>query len=124
MPIDVIVPDAFRKAYDHMHYAPAVRHGELVYCSGVSGRGETAEAEFRDAWTQLGVSLAAAGCGYGDILDSTLYIVDLAANAATMARVKDEFITEPYPASTWIGVAALVIPKARAEIKVIARMPG
>jgi len=38
-----------------------------------------------------------------------------------MVKVKDEFIKEPYPASTWIGITELVIPGARAEIKVIAR---
>jgi enamine deaminase RidA (YjgF/YER057c/UK114 family) len=69
------------------------------------------------------VTLAAAGCGYADIIDSTLYIVDLAAHTAVMAKVKDEFIAAPYPASTWIGVTALVAPKGRAEIKVVARIP-
>ena len=67
--------------------------------------------------------LKEAGAGYNDIVDSTLYIVDLQKNAATMAAVKDEFIEEPYPASTWIGVTELVIPGARAEIKVVARIP-
>jgi enamine deaminase RidA (YjgF/YER057c/UK114 family) len=38
-----------------------------------------------------------------------------------MATVKDEFIKEPYPASTWIGIAELIVPGARAEIKVTAR---
>ena len=64
------------------------------------------------------------GVDYQDIIDSTLYIVDLQKNAATMAKVKDEFIKEPYPASTWIGVTELVIPGTRAEIKVTARVPG
>ena len=48
-------------------------------------------------------------------------MVDLQKNAAAMSKVKDEFIKEPYPASTWIGITELVIPGARAEIKVIAR---
>jgi len=59
--------------------------------------------------------------GFEDIVDSTLYVVDLQKNAATMAKVKDEFIKEPYPASTWIGVTELVMPGTRAEIKVTAR---
>ena len=50
MNIDVIVPDALRKAYDAFHYAPAVREAGLIFCSGVIGQGDTAEAEFRDAW--------------------------------------------------------------------------
>ncbi len=121
MPIDVIVPESSRTTYENWHFAPAVRHGDLVFCSGVVGRGETAEEEFRNAWQSLGEVLAEAGAGYEDIIDSTLYIVDLQKNAATMAKVKDEFIREPYPASTWIGTTQLVIPGARAEIKVVAR---
>ncbi len=124
MPIDVIVPDSARKTYDSWHFAPAVRHDDLIFCSGVVGQGETTEDEFRNAWKSLGETLAAAGVGYEDIVDSTLYIVDLQKNAATMAKVKDEFIKEPYPASTWIGVTELVIPGTRAEIKVTARRVG
>ncbi len=121
MAIDVIVPDSARKTYENWHFAPAVRHGDLIFCSGVVGSGDSLEEEFRNAWTSLGETLAAAGVGYEDIVDSTLYVVDLQKNAATMAKVKDEFIKEPYPASTWIGVSELVIPGARAEIKVTAR---
>ena len=121
MAIDVIVPDSARKTYDSWHFAPAVRHDDLIFCSGVVGRGDSAEEEFRNAWQSLGETLAAAGVGYEDIVDSTLYVVELQKNAATMAKVKDEFIKEPYPASTWIGVTELVIPNARAEIKVTAR---
>jgi enamine deaminase RidA (YjgF/YER057c/UK114 family) len=121
MGIDVIVPEASRKTYENWHFAPAVRHGDLIFCSGVVGSGDSAEDEFRNAWQSLGDVLKEAGVGYEDIIDSTLYVVDLQKNAATMAKVKDEFIREPYPASTWIGVTELVIPGARAEIKVTAR---
>ena len=124
MPIDVIVPDSARKTYDSWHFAPAVRHDDLIFCSGVVGQGDTTEDEFRNAWRSLGETLAAAGVGYEDIVDSTLYIVDLQKNAATMAKVKDEFIKAPYPASTWSGVTELVIPGTRAEIKVTARRVG
>ncbi|MDB9798319.1 Rid family hydrolase, partial [Pseudomonadales bacterium] len=68
-------------------------------------------------------TLDAAGVGYEDIIDTTIYMVELQKNTAAMAKVKDEFIKAPYPASTWIGITELVIPGARAEIKVIARKP-
>ncbi|MBT4519578.1 MAG: RidA family protein [Halieaceae bacterium] len=123
MAIDVIVPESAQKVYESWHFAPAVRHGDLIFCSGVVGHGETPEDEFRNAWQSLGEVLKEAGVGYQDIIDSTLYIVDLQKNAAAMAKVKDEFISKPYPASTWIGVTELVIPGARAEIKVTARTP-
>ena len=121
MPINVIVPESARKTYDDWHFAPAVRHADLIFFSGVVGHGDSAEEEFRSAWTSLGETLAEAGVGYEDIIDTTLYIVDLQKNAGTMSKVKDEFIKAPYPASTWIGITELVIPGARAEIKVTAR---
>lgn len=123
MPINVIVPDEARRAYETMHFAPAVEHGGMIFVSGVVGRGDSAEDEFRDAWASLGATLKAAGVGYEDIIDTTLYIVDLQKHTGTMAKVKDEFIKEPYPASTWIGITELVFPGARAEIKVVARRP-
>ncbi len=124
MPIDVIVPEASRKVYESWHFAPAVRHGDLVFVSGVIGSGDSPEEEFRNAWASLGDVLKEAGVGYEDIIDSTLYVVDLQKNAAAMAKAKDEFIKEPYPASMWIGITELVIPGARAEIKVTARIPS
>ena len=124
MPIDVIVPEENQKSYASMHFAPAVHHDGLVFCSGCVGSADgSAEDEFRDAWQQVGRVLAEAGCGYEDIVDTTLYMVDMQKHTATMFKVKDEFIKEPYPASTWIGITELVIPGARAEIKVVARKP-
>ena len=121
MPIEVIVPEAARKIYENWHFAPAVRHDDLIFFSGVVGQGDSAEDEFRNAWASLSDTLAEAGVGYEDIIDTTIYMVGLQKNAAAMVKVKDEFIKEPYPASTWIGITELVIPGARAEIKVIAR---
>ena len=124
MTIDVIIPADQQKVYDNWHFAPAVRQDGFIFCSGVIGNGDTAEDEFRDAWQSIGRTLEEAGAGYSDIVDTTLYIVDLAENAGIMAKVKDEFIKVPYPASTWIGIAGLINPNACAEIKVIASVPA
>jgi len=124
MTMETIIPAIMRKSYERGHFAPAVKVDGFIFVSGVIGQGDSAEAEFRSAWETVALVLAEAGAGPGDIVDSTLYIVDLATHAPTMARVKDEFIGEPYPASTWIGVTSLIRPTARAEIKVIARVPA
>ena len=104
MAIDVIVPAAAQKTYDNWHFAPAVRHNDLIFFSGVVGQGDSAEEEFRNAWASLGDTLTEAGVGYEDIIDTTIYMVDLQKNAAAMSKVKDEFIKEPYPAATWSGI--------------------
>ncbi|MFT7685202.1 MAG: enamine deaminase RidA (YjgF/YER057c/UK114 family) [Candidatus Azotimanducaceae bacterium] len=123
MSIEVIVPESAKKTYDDWHFAPAVKSENLIFFSGVIGHGKTIEAEFRNAWQSLAVTLADVGLGYEDIIDTTLYLVGLQEHAGTMAKVKDEFIKAPYPASTWIGVSELIRPGAHAEIKVTARIP-
>ena len=123
MSIEVIVPESARKTYENWHFAPAVRHENLIFFSGVVGQGGSVEEEFHNAWTSLGETLTEAGVGYEDIIDTTIYMVGLQKNAAAMMKAKDEFIKEPYPTSTWIGITELAIPGARAEIKVIAREP-
>jgi enamine deaminase RidA (YjgF/YER057c/UK114 family) len=123
MPIDIIVPDSAQGVYDNFHFAPAVQHGDLVLCSGQLGRGDTPEEEFRTAWQAVGETLAAAGVGYEDILEFTSYHVDMSEHMQVFMKVKDEFIKEPYPAWTAIGISQLASPKARVEIRVTARKP-
>jgi enamine deaminase RidA (YjgF/YER057c/UK114 family) len=39
-------------------------------------------------------------------------------------KVRDEFLSEPWPAWTAIGVSELAVPQAHVEIRVTARKPG
>ena len=71
-PIRVIVPEKNKAQYEGMHFAPAVEQDGFIFVSGCVGQAEDAEDEFRDAWQQVGAVLAEAGCGYEDIVDSTL----------------------------------------------------
>jgi enamine deaminase RidA (YjgF/YER057c/UK114 family) len=121
MSIEIIVPDSSRSLYENFHFAPAVRHGDLIFCSGQIGQGASAEDEFRSAWQGVEKVLKAAGVGFGDIIEITSYHVGLREHLAAFSKVKDEFIREPYPAWTAIGVAELALPDARVEIRIIAR---
>ena len=59
MPVGGIVPDSMQNTYQKLHFAPAVGENGPTCVSGVSGRGDTAESEFRDARTKVGEVLAA-----------------------------------------------------------------
>ena len=125
MPRDVIVQDEDRAAYDSFHFAPAVRTGSLVLLSGQIGADgqsvpDRAEDEFRLAWQSVGRVLQATGLGFEDIVEITTYHVDLRQHLGTFMKVKDEFISEPWPAWTAIGITELAIPGARVEIRVTA----
>lgn len=121
MSVRTIRPDAMRRTYETLNHAPAVEVGGLIFCSGVIGRGEMAAAEVHDAWTRIGEVLAEAGADDSHIVDLTLCAVDLGADAPILARVRDQHVREPYPASTWVEAGGFVRPGARAEIKVTAR---
>jgi len=85
--------------------------GELV--SGGVG------AEARRALESLGRVLFEAGLDFGDVVKTTIYLVDL-AEFAMVNEVYSEFVRPPYPARATVGVAAL--PRgARVEIEAIAR---
>ena len=107
-------------------YAQAVAAGDLVFCSGqvgldpASGRlvlgGVAAEAA--RALENLAAVLSAAGLGLGDVVKTTVYLVDLADLAAVNEVYARHFLA-PYPARATVGVAALPAG-ARVEIEAVA----
>ena len=107
-------------------YAQAVVAGDLVFCSGqvgldpASGRlvpgGVAAEAA--RALESLAAVLSAAGLGLGDVVKTTVYLVDLAEFAA-VNEVYARYFHAPYPARATVGVAALPAG-ARVEIEAVA----
>ena len=123
---EIIVPEEDQALYKNFHFAPAARAGGLVICSGQIGTQpgggvpESAEDEFRNAWRGVGKVLKAAGLAYSDIVDITSYHVGLQEHLATFMKVKDEFVSEPYPSWTAIGVTELAVGGARVEVKVVA----
>jgi enamine deaminase RidA (YjgF/YER057c/UK114 family) len=123
---DVILPESMKQSYNRFHFAPAVRANGSLYFSGQIGTDangkvpESAEEEFRNAWTYIGVVLSEAGLDYSNIVEFTSYHVDMHDHLGDFVKVKDEFIKEPYPAWTAIGTTTLAFPGARAEVRVIA----
>ena len=107
-------------------YAQAVVAGDLVFCSGqvgldpASGRlvlgGVAAEAA--RALENLAAVLSAAGLDLGDVVKTTVYLVDLAEFAA-VNEVYARYFHAPYPARATVGVAALPAG-ARVEIEAVA----
>jgi 2-iminobutanoate/2-iminopropanoate deaminase len=108
-------------------YSQALESGEWLFCSGQIGLDPAAgelvsggvAAEARRALESLGRVLFEAGLDFGDVVKTTIYLVDL-AEFAMVNEVYSEFVRPPYPARATVGVAAL--PRgARVEIEAIAR---
>lgn len=69
----------------------------------------------------LRANLVQAGLDVGDIVEITTYHVDLRRHLNSFIKLKDEFVSEPYPAWTTIGVAELISHGALVEIRAIAK---
>ena len=109
------------------HYTDAVRHGDLLFISGVApldaagrlvGGGDVA-AQARQVLANMGKILAAAGAGFEDVLKVTVYLTDV-ADRSKINPVRQEFFGKARPASTLIGVAALAVPGMKVEIEAVA----
>jgi enamine deaminase RidA (YjgF/YER057c/UK114 family) len=55
------------------------------------------------------------------IVDMTTYHVGLREHLDAFIKVKDEFVSEPYPAWTAIGVTELITKGTLIEIRIIAK---
>ncbi len=125
---NIVIPSEMKSLYDNFHFAPAVKDGDRLYCSGVIGTGADGKApadpetQFTQAFESLKSVLTAAGVSFGDVVDMTTFHVGLQANMGKFMKVKDRFMSAPYPAWTAIGITELAIPGGLVEIKVIARL--
>ena len=108
-------------------YSQAIHAGDLVFLSGqVPIDPKTGELVGGDIAVQtervldnLGAVLAAAGCSFGDVVKTTIYLVDLGDFQAVNQTYAKRFTAAP-PARATVQVSAL--PKgARVEIDAIAR---
>jgi 2-iminobutanoate/2-iminopropanoate deaminase len=78
------------------------------------------EPETERVMANLTAVLDAAGASWGDVVKTTIFLVDM-ADFAVVNGIYGPFVTDPPPARSTVGVAAL--PKgARVEIEVIARV--
>jgi 2-iminobutanoate/2-iminopropanoate deaminase len=110
-------------------YSQSVSSDGLLFTSGQvaldPGTGELVgggfEAEARQVLGNLRAVLESAGCGFGDVLRSTVYLADM-ADFPVLNRIYAESFGEHRPARSTVQVAAL--PRgARVEIDLVARLP-
>jgi 2-iminobutanoate/2-iminopropanoate deaminase len=108
-------------------YSQAIHAGDLVFLSGqvpidpATGElvGGDIAAQTDRVLDNLAAVLAAAGCGFGDVVKTTIYLVDLGDFQAVNQTYAKRFSAAP-PARATVQVSAL--PKgARVEIDAIAR---
>ncbi len=118
-----VIPKAMQPMYDQFHFAPAVRVGKHVFCSGQLGNGPDGKldpdpaVQFSQAFENVQTVLGEAGGRMRDIVEITTFHVGLREHIGVFMQVKDGYIEEKFPAWTAIGVSELAFEGALVEIK-------
>jgi len=104
--------------------------GTTIYVSGQVSVNERAEvvgqgdlrAQVEHVFENLKIALAAAGSTFHDVVKITYFVVDLKPDHVTHIReVRRKYLDMAHPpASTLVGVAALVVPDWLIEIELVA----
>ncbi len=103
-------------------YAQALLVDNVLYISGVPGRGADMGAQLKNAYAGIAAMLKAHGAGFEHVVKETLYATDIDAVAQYNA-VRKSFYKGDYPAASWVQVTRLLMQEAMVEIEVIAHLP-
>ncbi|CAM4242557.1 RidA family protein [Nocardia ninae] len=113
-------------------YAPykisqAIKANGLIYVSGQSGideQGRTVSGDFleqgRQAFANIKRVLAEAGADLHDVVKVGIFVTDMAADLDKVMQLREEFLSEPYPADTLLEVSSLAQPDWQIEVEVTA----
>lgn len=101
-------------------YCRAVRAGGLVVVSGTtSDAGGDMRAQARGAIARVLAALASAGAGPADVVQTRLFVTDIAAWEVVAEAHRAAFGAAP-PAATMVQVAALIDPALLIEVEAMA----
>lgn len=120
-----VVPKPFAEAAALLGLSPGVMSGGHLFLSGATGAAgawmpEDARTQFRNAFDKIGLVLAEAGMGFGDVVEMTSYHIGLRGHFDAFDEIRRIYLSEPWPAWTAVEVAGLRRPGALVEIRVVA----
>ena len=109
------------------HLSPVLETGDFVFLSGQTGWrpddtvASDPEDQFRDVFRSLEANLAAAVLSFDNVVEMTSYHIELKRHLQAFVKVKDEYVTPPYPAWTAIGVTEFISDGTLVEVRLITR---
>ncbi len=109
--------------------SPGMRVGNMLYVSGHVGTDasgnipEGCEAQSRQVMANIRGVIEAAGGRMEDVAKITCFLTNMDDYAA-YAKVRLETWPSDPPASSTVGVSALVRPELLVEVEAIVRLPG
>jgi enamine deaminase RidA (YjgF/YER057c/UK114 family) len=126
----IVVSPPFAAFYQATRIPAARRVGNRLLLTGHTGDGpdgvysDDAESQLRQTFRNVQATLDQAGASWADVVTLTSYHVGLQAQAHALLEIAAEFLTEPYPAWTAVGVTELIDPPALVEISCEALLPA
>ncbi|MGE8497941.1 MAG: RidA family protein [Pseudomonas sp.] len=125
---DVVFPAGRQAIYERDRYSAAIRSNGFLFVSGQVGSLEDGspepdlETHVRLAFENLNAVLAAAGCTFDDVVETTVFLLNPEKTFETVWNIVPEFWgAAPHPTLTCVGVTWL--NGFQFEIKVIAKLP-
>ncbi|MFF3221551.1 RidA family protein [Nocardia suismassiliense] len=113
--------------YEPYKISQAIKANGVIYVSGQAGidqRGRTVSDDFltqgRQAFANIQRVLAQAGADLHDVVKVGIFVTDMAANLDKVMRLREEFLSEPYPADTLLEVSSLAQSDWQIEVEVTA----
>ena len=135
-PKTAIIPEGWESTVEALHYSPAVVAGDDVYVSGmVAGvrdfniedprevTDEEIEAAVEWAFKALTQVLEEAGTDWDHVVEINTFHTDLRGQIDAFAKVKDRYVSAPYPAWTAIDIDRLYPDSGIVEIRLRAVLP-
>ena len=119
----------FPFAAEYEYSQSVVADGELVFSAGQGGFGEDgavvapddAEAQIRQAFTNLEKVLQAEGASLATVVKVTVYLAR-ASDYEAFKRARHDAFSPPYPASTAIVAGGFLFDGMLVEIDAVARV--
>lgn len=124
-----IVPAVWADFYTETRIPAALRVGDTLRVTGHTGETEEGvfsadpETQIRQVFRNIALTLDEAGANWSQVVELNSYHVGLVSQSEVLLRVAAEFLLEPYPAWTAVGVTELLLPEAVVEISCVAVIP-
>jgi enamine deaminase RidA (YjgF/YER057c/UK114 family) len=127
---EAFIPSVWSAFYEETGVPAAVRSGRTLYVTGHTGESADGvfptdvEAQVRGTFLNIELTLAEAGLGWHDVVALNSYHVGFRDQVPVLLAVAAEFLAEPFPAWTAVGVTELIAPEAVIEISCVAVAPA
>ncbi len=113
--------------YEQFGFTNCVRHGEVLYLSGISSldtdgnvTAPDIEVQTQQTFANIARVLEAGGSDLSRLLQMTSFVVDLEHNGQPYVEARRRLLSEPTYTSATIGVSALMVPGLLLEVQVCA----